>query len=167
MEAHHSRVEVGGIDPLTTFRDRRSLFNDIERAVDPNSPSSVLAVFDLAGLEQYRTMNGILAADEVISRLARCFDEVMGAEATCYRGRSDEFWALIDGSLFEVRPLLDAAVRALCEEGRPFSVRAGFGIVFLPDEAKEPIDALIIADRELGAARRLRERRKSPRSRGE
>jgi hypothetical protein len=37
-------------------------------------------------------------------------------------------------------------------------------MAFLPAEATEPTEALMIADQELGVARRARERRKLPRS---
>ena len=87
----------------------------------------------------------------------------MGRRARCYRSRSDEFWALVDGSYDVARPLLDSALAALRDEGAGADVVASFGVAFLPDEAEEPMDALMIADRELGAARRVRERRRTRR----
>jgi hypothetical protein len=64
----------------------------------------------------------------------------------------------------ETRPLLDSALAALRADGRAAEVRASFGTVFLPDEAEEAMDALMIADRAIGVVRRARERRASPRS---
>ena len=68
------------------------------------------------------------AARRVCSRLPRRFTDALGPSARCFRSRSDERWALVDGSFHETRPLLDSALAALREDGRAAEVRASFGI---------------------------------------
>jgi len=165
MDDYDALVELdGGIDPVTSFGDRDALLAAVEDALLAGSPPRVLAVFDLAGLDEHRRINGLIASDQLVLRLARRFADSLGASARCFRSRSDEFWALVDGAFDETRPRLDRALAVLREDGRTAEVRASFGVAFLPDEAEEPMEALMIADRELGVVRRARERRASPRS---
>lgn len=164
MDEYESLLEsTAGIDTVTSFGDREALFEEVANALEPGSPLRVLVVYDLAGLDEYRTLHGLIAADQLVVRLARRLAGEVGKRGQCFRSRADEFWALVDGSLDEARPILDGAARALREEGHSGGVTAAFGIAFLPDEADEPMEALMIADRELGAARRARERRATPR----
>jgi hypothetical protein len=51
----------------------------------------------------------------------------------------------------------------LGNEGATAHVSPLFGIAFLPDEAGDPIEALMIADQDLAVGRRVRDRRRSHR----
>jgi two-component system, cell cycle response regulator len=152
------------IDAITGFGNREALLTDLEAALEPDREPCVLAVFHLAGAEDHRRVNGYGASDKLIAQLASAFAEIMAPRAQLYRSRQDEFWALIDGPIDHARPLLGAATAALRRTGVQANVSAAFGMAFLPAEATEPTEALMIADQELGVARRARERRKLPRS---
>jgi GGDEF domain-containing protein len=154
-------------DQLTGFGNRHKLMADLGRAVAAGSEQSVLAIFDLAGLEQYRRVLGQQAGDALIVQVSRVFRQKIGRVGTCYRPREDEFAALIDGRRDRVKPLLGAAEEALRREGEALLITSSFGVAQLPDEADDPIAALALADQRLGeASQRLpRDRRKSPRDR--
>ena len=106
----------------------------------------MLAVFHLAGAEDHRRVNGYGASDKLIAQLAVAFAEIMAPRAQLYRSRQDEFWALIDGPIDHARPLLGAATAALRRTGVQANVSAAFGMAFLPAEATEPTEALMIAE---------------------
>ena len=153
-------------DPLTGFGSRHKLFADLTDALEPASPPSVLAVFDLAGESDYRRVFGDKAGDELIDRLAEQFARVVQPTGVCYHSRQDEFCALISRPIDDVRTMLFAAEAALKDEGESALITACFGAVFLPDEAADPIEAFMLADERLQTrteSRQPRERRQSTR----
>jgi GGDEF domain-containing protein len=154
-------------DQLTGFGNRPKLMADLGRAVMAESEPSVLAIFDLAGLEQYRRVLGDQAGDAFVLQVAGVFREKVGRFGTCYRPREDEFVALIDGRREHVDRLLAVAEDALRREGEAYLITSSFGVAQLPAEADDPIAALALADRRLTAAsgRPPRERRRAPRDR--
>ncbi|HUK45195.1 MAG TPA: diguanylate cyclase [Gaiellaceae bacterium] len=159
-----SRRAVSEVDPISLLGSRGQLIDDLELSLEADGPSRVLAVFDLAGLYEYRTVHGVLAGDDLTDRLARVFVRAMKNEGRCYRSRQDELCAIVDAPADKARPVLDAAAAALREEGAPSFVTVSFGMAFLPREASDPIEALTIADQELAVARRGRERRQPGRA---
>jgi GGDEF domain-containing protein len=148
------------VDPLTSFGSREALIHDLEHALEPDSPHRVLSVFDLAGLDDYRRARGTIASDELTLSMARVFTGGLGDGARSYRPRQDEFCALVDGEIDEARPILDAVVASLGDEGATAGVSPLVGTAFLPNEAGDPIEALMIADHELAVGRRARDRRR-------
>jgi GGDEF domain-containing protein len=153
------------MDPLTGFGDRRKLIADVAAALDPDSPPRVLAVFSLAGAEDYRRTLGEEAADGLISRLAEQFARLLPG-ATCYRPREDEFCAVFTTPIEDLSSTLDATAEALREAGHACLVTASYGAVILPGEADDPIDALMLADERLHALLGIpagRERRRNVR----
>jgi GGDEF domain-containing protein len=152
-------------DPLTGFPTRRELIADLEVALDPTSSPSVLAVFDLVGWSDYRETFGEQASDQLTARLAHRFASVVHLARSakpfgnlslplglCYRARQDEFCALINMPLDNVRHMLDDATEALTDEGRAVSVTAECGAVVLPEEAEDAVDALTLASERLTIA---------------
>ena len=161
---HPTQIDgLAAVDPITGFRNREALMEDLAAALAPGRGACVLAVFDLAGAAEYRRVYGYLASDTLIARLASVFAEVMAAPARLYRSREDEFWALLDWPADSARALVDAATAALRRSGAEAHVIATSGIALLPAEAGDPMEALRVADSRLGAVRRPRERRASPR----
>jgi len=151
---------------LTGFGDRHKLIADLTDALGPGSPPSVLAVFDLVGSSEYRRVFGEQASDELIARLAEQFARVVQPTGVCYRPRQDEFCALINRPIDDVRTMLFAAKDALKDEEESSLITAWFGAAFLPDEAADPIDALMLTDERLRfrmESRKPRERRQNTR----
>ncbi len=142
-----STLEAG--DRLTGFGDRHTLIGDLERALAPGSAPSILALFDLAGLEQYRLALGDPAGDALTARIAAAFREAVGEAGVCYRSREDELATLMAGLRADLRPRLALVERVLGREGEAYLIAPSFGLAQLPDEARDPITALAIADRRL------------------
>jgi GGDEF domain-containing protein len=146
-------------DPLTGFGTREELFSDLSDALEAGSPSSVFAVVDLAGAEEYRRLFGERTCDALIAQLAGAFARIVRPLGSCYRPRYAEFCALVRQPLAEAGPLLDTATGALRVVGSTAELSFSYGVTLLPDEARDPIEALIIADQQLDVARLSRERR--------
>ena len=145
-------------DPLTGFGGRDKLIEDLDEALIPESPSGALAVFDLAGWEDYRRVLGLRASDALIVRLAEAWVRALPASTRCYRSRQDEFCALIEAPANDAMAIFEDARLALQEEATSSVVSVSFGVALLPDEPNDPVDALIIADQHL-RSRPSRERR--------
>ena len=154
-------------DPLTGLGTRAELLADLADAVDPTGPARTLALFDFAGFSEYVDLYGRLEGQDLLVRLASRLSEALGQPASFYRPRSSEFAALIETSIATAEPLLIAAVSTLTSRFEQFEITPTFGAALLPDEASEPFDALILADKRLflnTLDRRARERRHHPRA---
>jgi GGDEF domain-containing protein len=157
-------------DGLTGFGDRRRLLADLAEALVPRSSASVLAVFDLAGMSEYRRDHGLLASDELLARLAEGFGQIVSPAGSCYRPRQDEFAVLIPGTpdQDDVRATLSDAACAVWDARGDSRISSWYGTCRLPDEAANPVEALMLADERLrtrGENASPRERRKSLRYR--
>jgi GGDEF domain-containing protein len=152
------------VDPVTLFPNRESLIKDVGDVLATDC-LHVLGVFTLLGSDDYRRGYGVLASNNVIAELAQALATTVGDRGRCYRSRADEFWVLIAGPLDEARQLLDAGSATLREAGSSARIVPALGMAFLPSEANTPTEALMVADQELGHARRARERRTPPRAR--
>jgi GGDEF domain-containing protein len=156
------------LDLLTGFGNRDQLMADLTAALAPGSPPSVFAVFELAGMSEYRRVHGERAGDGLTTRLADVFAHVVRPKGSCYLPRRDEFCVLIAGTIDddEVKDVLPTATWALRDEGASSKVGSCYGACALPAEATHPIAALKIADERLfisSETRARRERRKDPR----
>ena len=72
--------------------------------------------------------------------------EAVGDLGTVYRLGGDEFCALVTAPLADPLELFQAAREALGESGGGFAVSASAGAVEIPREAREPMQALRLAD---------------------
>jgi GGDEF domain-containing protein len=147
------------LHPEPAFEGRDRLIADLREAVVPGSPPSVLAIFELAGAEEYRKLHGERSGAALNRHLAEEFAGIVGAAGRCYRTRQDELCVLFPRPLEAVTSILAAASIALRREGGMFNVTTSFGVALLPEEAAEPVAALIVADKNLAIARRTRQRR--------
>jgi GGDEF domain-containing protein len=163
LELLSTRGHIAAPDPLTGFGSRDKLTADLIEAIAPGRPPSTLAVFDLAGCEDFRRVFGEEASDELLVRLASEFGRVVKPHGTCYRSRRDEFCALVQLPPEIAATTLEAAASALREEGEQSLITTSFGVARLPDEADDPLEALMAADRHLLITRGARERRLRPR----
>ena len=146
-------------DALAVLGDRASLVRALERALEADQPVSVLAVLDLAGAEEHRRRAGEDASERAIDGLAATLVASLPPGTRCYRSRRDEFCVMLDEALGPAEATLATALAALEAAGAAAAIVPAYGVAVLPDEAEEPLEALMVADRQLDLARRARERR--------
>ncbi len=153
---HHTRtLQVSRrealTDALTGLGNRRRLLSDLRGHLDPKGDGCVLMLFDLNGFKAYNDAFGHAAGDQLLVRLGRALAEAVGPEGRAYRFGGDEFCALVPG-----RRLHDseaAALQALSEDGRGFSITAAHGVARIPVEASTASSALKLADQRMYAAK--------------
>lgn len=137
----------------------------LERAVRAESPESTLVIVGLDGLEEHLYRRGRLEAELLLVELAARFHAVFAPVADCYRAREDEFVALAQAPGESLQGLLDAVGVELRVQRGSVAITPKIGVTLLPDEASDPIEALMLADEQLYAeasARKARERRLGP-----
>jgi diguanylate cyclase (GGDEF)-like protein len=141
--------EAAHTDALTSLRNRRQLIADLEAACARGKRGERFAVviYDLDGFKGYNDSFGHLLGDALLRRLATKLSDAIGAGGCCYRLGGDEF-CVVAPLHGDARVDLVAArgAEALSEDGEGFSIRASYGAVVLPDEAREPSELLATAD---------------------
>ncbi len=139
-------------DALTSLGNRRKLATDLERrlAAEEVEPA-LLMIFDLDGFKGYNDAFGHPAGDELLARLGRKLQAVLGSEGVAYRLGGDEFCIIVPTAGIEVEPLIDRACVALSERGQGFEVSSSFGAVMLPADTADPSEAMHTADERLYA----------------
>ncbi len=144
-------------DELTGLSNRRKLIVDLEAKLADESPTAtLLMIFDLDGFKGYNDSFGHPAGDALLARLGAKLAAIPGNRGDAYRLGGDEFCLIARVSDGEVEPLIDAACKALSEQGEGFDVSTSFGAVMLPDEATSTSDALHLADERLYAQKNSR-----------
>ncbi len=137
-------------DALTGLRNRRSLLADLEANLASQRPrNDALALFDLDGFKSYNDSFGHSAGDELLKRLGLGLEAAISPWGTAYRLGGDEFCVLFSTGDDTADAIVKAAEAGLCEQGPSFSIKASWGMVRLPGEARTPKDALLIADRRM------------------
>jgi diguanylate cyclase (GGDEF)-like protein len=139
-------------DGLTGLPNRRRLIADLDRRIPrAGEGAAVLMLFDLNGFKDYNDAFGHLAGDALLARLGHALSTALGARGIAYRLGGDEFCVLC-GAHDRVAIERDA-LEALSESGEGFDVTASHGVVALPDEAADTIEALRLADQRMYAAK--------------
>jgi len=133
-------------DTLTGLFDRAELVADLARAVVPNAPPSRLVVFELVGLEVLLDVLPREDGELLLARLAVRLRHGLGS-APCYHSRRAEFCCLL--SLAQAETTLERAKLALSAAARPYLLTTSYAVVRLPDEARDPVEALERADKQL------------------
>ena len=148
----HARTQ-SFTDSLTGLANRRRLMLDLERGLirDDVSRPLLLVIFDLNGFKHYNDTFGHPSGDALLIRLAGKLKLASGPHGEAYRLGGDEFCLLLSLPKSDAESQLDAAVRALAEEGEGFGVSAAFGAAYLPEEALDVSTALRLADQRLYA----------------
>ena len=144
-------------DALTGLFNRRKLVLDLETRLAEERPvTTLLMIFDLDGFKGYNDSFGHPAGDALLARLGAKLASVPGQKGAAYRLGGDEFCLVVSVDPADAEPLIDRACIALSEHGEGFDVSSSFGAVLIPEEAKEPSEALRLADERLYAQKRSR-----------
>jgi diguanylate cyclase (GGDEF)-like protein len=135
-------------DALTGLGNRRRMNVELEEALanGEKSAPAVLVMFDLDGFKLYNDRFGHLAGDTLLIHLGHRLRAAVGSAGSAYRPGGDEFCVLLRGDVSRADVHIAAAVAALSSEGEGFSVRASYGAVAIPSEARYPSLALRLAD---------------------
>jgi two-component system, cell cycle response regulator len=143
-------------DALTSLPNRRALQLDLDDALAETERGipTVLVLFDLDGFKHYNDSFGHQAGDALLVRLGAALARHLGARGGAYRMGGDEFCALLRPGLQPIDPLVEAAAQALSERGEGFSVTSSWGAVILGEEARDPEEALRLADQRMYARKR-------------
>jgi GGDEF domain-containing protein len=136
-------------DALTGLYNRNKLLSDLEQALVPGSPPSLLAVFELVGIKPLVAAMASEEVDSLLVRLALRLMHELGPAAESYRPRREEFCALLPAAQAEA--ILERTTAGLAEAAKPYPIAVVYGTALLPDEATEPLAALEIADERLFA----------------
>ena len=150
-------------DPLTGLSNRRKLLLDLDHACATlaDGRTWLLALFDLDGFKQYNDSFGHPAGDALLVRLGAKLEQAAGwRRDDAYRLGGDEFCLLIPGSVETAAVSLDAAAVRWSSAARRSPSRARSGTVFLPEDARDPSEALQRADVRLYAQKRTRQARR-------
>jgi HD-GYP domain-containing protein (c-di-GMP phosphodiesterase class II)/GGDEF domain-containing protein len=133
-------------DPLTGFGMRQQLEADLILAVKPTAAPSLLVLFDLDGTGAFEKSSSRVYSEALLRRLAVRVSNALGADATCYRSRVAELSALIRAPIPTAMKLAAAAATALGAQDGEEPVAVRFGTAVLPEEAHEPLAAILLAD---------------------
>ena len=134
-------------DALTALPNRRQLISDLSVAVASatHAASRTLAMFDLDGFKHYNDTYGHLAGDQLLIRVTQRLTRSVASIGRAYRLGGDEFCVLLDTTQ-NPADAIDSAAQAMYDHGPGFTIRCSYGIVSIPDDAKDQTAALQIAD---------------------
>jgi two-component system, cell cycle response regulator len=147
-------------DPVTGLGNRRKLFADLEWELrEPAGASKlVLVLMDLDRFKSYNDTYGHPAGDLLLARVGESLGAAPGSDGSSYRLGGDEFCALIDPS-DSAGGIVGRVRSTLTEHQAEARLGVSYGRVLLPDEARDPVTALQLADARL--YRQKRERRRT------
>ena len=139
-------------DALTGLGNRRALMEDleVEVAVATSTRPRGLVLLDLDGFKQYNDRFGHPMGDALLARLGQRLAEAFPQDRT-YRLGGDEFCVLVRGTEAMVTEAAEDAREALTERGAGFEVGCSSGETVIPDEGRDAIAAMRIADERLYA----------------
>jgi diguanylate cyclase (GGDEF)-like protein len=138
-------------DPLTGLRNRRALIEELPRVCQRASDQepAYLWFFDLNGFKTYNDSFGHLAGDALLARLGGRLHEALAPHGSVYRLGGDEFCALVTARVEDPHALFASAREALTEQGGAFTVSTAAGAVEIPRDARDPTQALRLADQHM------------------
>lgn len=132
-------------DGLTGLANRRQLELDLHDLMRSGA-ASLLVLSDLNGFKQYNDTFGHGAGDALLVRLGTRLREAVQGLGTAYRLGGDEFVVIAGVDAVDPETVLATVDQALWKQGEGFSISASSGALMIPDEAREPTDALRLAD---------------------
>ena len=115
-----------------------------------------LILFDLNGFKAFNDSFGHPAGDELLVRLGQGLRAAVGDVGTAYRIGGDEFCALVHGSREVIDRTTRRAAQALTASNHGVEVSSAWGVVAVPEEATEPLEAMQLADLRMYAQKESR-----------
>jgi diguanylate cyclase (GGDEF)-like protein len=153
--AHHRILVATSLaDALTGIGNRRKLKLDLERGLKDTSHAKplLLMLFDLNGFKGYNDTFGHPAGDALLIRLASALQTAMTDHGgTAYRLGGDEFCILVAVNPDATGPIVAAAAKALSDHGPGFAITASYGAILLPQETRDPSEAMRLVDQRMYA----------------
>ena len=146
--SHRELSDAATRDSLTGIGNRRKLMRGLGehcKRATIHDPSSLI-LLDLNGFKLYNDRFGHPAGDALLVRLAGKLTKAVGTRGEAYRMGGDEFCVLASVAVDERGQLEHDVVGALADHGEGFTITSSSGSVVIPSEAKEPSEALRIAD---------------------
>jgi GGDEF domain-containing protein len=125
---------------------RDQLIVDLEEALALGEPSRLLVVFRVEGFNQFIARHGFAVTEALIAEVASSLPQASGALSFYYRPREDELCALVGGSLDGIEAGLFEVANAVYDRFGLDGVTLDFGTALLPQEARDPVAALALAD---------------------
>ena len=147
-----SRIEAT-TDALTGLGNRRKLLADLAAV---QKTQATLVLLDLDGFKVYNDTYGHPAGDALLARLGRRLATSARDGVAAYRLGGDEFCVLAGDADRALEHAL-AASEALCEHGDGFDITSSYGIAQMPAEARDPGEALRVADQRMYTQKHGRE----------
>jgi two-component system, cell cycle response regulator len=143
-------------DALTGLGNRRALMRDLAARLheDCDLERTLLVLFDLDGFKHYNDSFGHPAGDALLARLGDNLARQLDGVGDAYRMGGDEFCAILRLRDAPADRAAQEAAAALAERGEGFSVTASYGGVVLPDDTRDPQQALRLADQRMYARKR-------------
>ena len=143
-------------DSLTGLANRRKLMMDLPVALAEATPERghMLVLFDLNGFKGYNDTFGHPAGDVLLAKLGMRLEAAVAEHGTAYRLGGDEFCVLYDAGAATSDVSVAAARAALSDRGEGVQVTASYGVVHLPNEARDVAAALQVADDRMYAHKR-------------
>lgn len=149
--AHH--------DSLTGLANRETFASRLAEATRTATTCSLLLI-DLDDFKQVNDLNGHAAGDEVLRAVAARLLSLVGQRGLVARQGGDEFAVLLAGPATETTPeqlaaeLIARLRQPIAWQGSTLQVNASVGIAALPDDARQPEEAMLHADAALFQAKR-------------
>jgi hypothetical protein len=125
---------------------RDQLLVDLEAALAPGEPPRLLVVFRIEGFNQFIARYGFGVTEELMGEVAASLPSASGSLSFYYRPREDELCALVGGPLDGIEGALFEVASTVYDRFGLSGVTLDFGTALLPQEAREPIAALALAD---------------------
>jgi GGDEF domain-containing protein len=145
-------VRASERDELTGLGNERALAKELDRRLaDGPAEETVLALFDLHGVDRYAERYGAGAADALVRRLACRLQTAADDPSHVFAHGPARFAVLERVGRIGVEPPVSAAVSALSHEADGFEVAAVAGVVRLPGDADTATRALALAEGRLNA----------------
>jgi len=125
---------------------RDQLLVDLAASLRPDEPVRLLVILRLGGFEEFTSKFGNGATEKLLGVVISRLPAASGPSNFYYRPRKDELCGLVMGRLDGVEAALAAAAKDIDETLGAYGIALGFGTAILPHEARDPIQALAVAD---------------------
>jgi len=144
-------LKLSNTDTLTDLPNR-SFFQASHSNIVRRGTHHALICLDMDNFKKINDSLGHQTGDVLIKQIAKRLQKMAGTQATCYRLGGDEFSILIDNStdIHHItrfaQTILDSLARPFIINKQEFVLGASLGIVFYPEDGRNPQELLKNAD---------------------